>query len=70
MEQTLSGVSCLRRRQVPEARPLRRLAHCFIRVTCDGCRHEHLLAFPCKRRGVCPSCGAPDLVRYSLHWPN
>ena len=28
-----------------------RFEHGFIRVTCDGCRHEHLIAFSCKRRG-------------------
>jgi ribosomal protein S27E len=34
------------------------LEHGFLRVKCDGCRHEHLVAFSCKRRGFCPSCGA------------
>ena len=32
--------------------------HGFFRVRCDGCRREHLLAFSCKRRGFCSSCGA------------
>jgi hypothetical protein len=27
------------------------LEHGFLRVKCDGCRHEHLVAFSCKRRG-------------------
>ena len=35
-----------------------RLEHGFLRVACDGCRAEHLVAFSCKRRGFCPSCGA------------
>ena len=35
-----------------------RLEHGFIRLRCDTCRAEHLLAFSCKRRGFCPSCGA------------
>ena len=26
-----------------------RLEHGFVRVKCDGCRHEHLVAFSCKR---------------------
>ena len=29
------------------------LEHGFLRVKCDGCRHEHLVAFSCKRRGFC-----------------
>lgn len=35
-----------------------RLEHGFLRVRCESCRAEHLVAFSCKRRGFCPSCGA------------
>ena len=35
-----------------------RLEHGFLRVRCDSCHSEHLVAFSCKRRGFCPSCGA------------
>ncbi len=35
-----------------------RLEHGFLRVQCESCHHEKLLAFSCKRRGFCPSCGA------------
>ncbi len=35
-----------------------RLEHGFLRVRCDDCHSEHLVAFSCKRRGFCPSCGA------------
>ena len=34
----------------------------FLRVRCDDCHHEHLVAFSCKRRGFCPSCGARRMV--------
>lgn len=34
------------------------LAHGFLRVRCNECAHEKLVAFSCKRRGFCPSCGA------------
>ncbi len=34
------------------------LAHGFLRVQCESCHFEHLVAFSCKRRGFCPSCGA------------
>ena len=30
------------------------LEHGFLRVKCDGCLHEHLVAFSCKSRGFCP----------------
>ena len=43
------------------------LEHGFLRVKCDGCRHEHLVAFSCKRRGFCPSCGARRLVESAAH---
>ena len=38
------------------------LAHGFLRLGCDTCKHEMLLAFSCKRRGFCPSCAGrrPD----------
>jgi len=34
-----------------------RLKHGFLRVRCESCHAEHLVAFSCKRRGFCPSCG-------------
>jgi hypothetical protein len=30
----------------------------FARGRCRKCPEEFLVAFSCKRRGVCPSCGA------------
>ncbi len=35
-----------------------RLEHGFLRVRCESCHAEHLVAFSCKRRGFCPRCGA------------
>ncbi|HCI2555410.1 TPA: IS91 family transposase, partial [Pseudomonas aeruginosa] len=35
-----------------------RLEHGFLRVRCHDCHAERLVAFSCKRRGFCPSCGA------------
>jgi len=36
-----------------------RLDQGFLRVPCDTCHAEHLVALTCgKRRGFCPSCGA------------
>ena len=35
-----------------------RLEHGFLRVRCTNCHQEQLVAFSCKHRGFCPSCGA------------
>jgi len=43
------------------------LAHGAARVYCDGCKHSLLIAFSCKRRGVCPSCGAKRAVKFTEH---
>jgi len=32
--------------------------HGFLRVRCEHCHAEKLVAFSCKRRGFCASCGA------------
>ena len=34
------------------------LEHGFLRVRCESCHDEKLVAFSCKKRGFCPSCGA------------
>jgi ribosomal protein S27E len=35
-----------------------RLEEGFLRVRCEHCHAEKLLAFSCKKRGFCSSCGA------------
>ena len=35
-----------------------RLEHGCLRIRCTTCHAERLVAFSCKRRGFCPSCGA------------
>jgi ribosomal protein S27E len=34
-----------------------RLEEGFLRIRCEGCYAEKLVAFSCKKRGFCPSCG-------------
>ena len=34
------------------------LEYGFLRVRCESCNDEKLVAFSCKKRGFCPSCGA------------
>ena len=43
------------------------LAHGFLRLRCADCAHERLVAFSCKRRGFCPSCGARRMVETAAH---
>ena len=43
------------------------LKHGFLRLKCNGCRFEHLVAFSCKLRGFCPSCGARRMIETSAH---
>ena len=43
------------------------LAHGFVRVRCADCAHEKLVAFSCKRRGFCPSCGARRMAESAAH---
>ena len=40
----------------------------FFRVRCEGCRREQLLAFSCKRRVFCPSCGARRMAESAALW--
>jgi hypothetical protein len=43
------------------------LAHGFLRLGCDTCKHELLLAFSCKWRGFCPSCAGRRMAQTAAH---
>lgn len=43
------------------------LAAGFARLRCAGCRHEQLVAFSCKGRGFCPSCGGRRMTERAAH---
>jgi len=43
------------------------LAHGFLRLRCGDCSHDTLVAFSCKRRGFCPSCGARRMAQTAAH---
>ena len=43
------------------------LAHGFIRVACDTCRENRVVAFACKRRGFCPSCLGRRMCDFAAH---
>ena len=43
------------------------LAHGFLRVHCDACRHDRLVPFSCKGRAFCPSCGGRRMADTAAH---
>lgn len=43
------------------------LAHGFLRAKCESCSSEHLVAFSCKKRGFCPSCGGRRMSESAIH---
>jgi hypothetical protein len=44
------------------------LAHGFLRIRCERCRQERLVALSCKRRGFCPSCAARRMSENAAYW--
>ena len=43
------------------------LEHGFLRVRCESCCKERLVAFSCKQRGPCPSCAARVMCNTAAH---
>ena len=43
------------------------LAHGFLRLQCEGCQKEKVLAFSCKKRGFCSSCGGRRMAESAAH---
>lgn len=43
------------------------LAHGFVRVHCDECGLDRAVAFSCKGRGFCPSCGGRRMADTAAH---
>jgi hypothetical protein len=43
------------------------LAHGFLRLRCDTCARDTLVAFSCKRRGLCPSCGTRRMAETAAY---
>lgn len=43
------------------------LCHGFVRVRCDDCAEERLVAFSCKTRGFCPSCTSRRMAGTAAH---
>ena len=43
------------------------LAYGFVRVKCEDCKSELLVAFSCKKRGFCPSCGGKKVAETAAY---
>ena len=43
------------------------LAHGFLSLRCGDFGHDKLVAFSCKRRGLCPSCGSRRMAPMAAH---
>ena len=43
------------------------LAHGFVRVHCDDCGHDRLVAFSCRGRAICPSCNTRRMFDTAAH---
>ena len=43
------------------------LAHGFILLSCDDCQSLLPVAYSCKKRGFCPSCGAKRMAETTAH---
>ncbi len=73
--ETLFASTATRERPVPRfvARELRAflrcgiLAHGFVRVHCDAWGLDRVVAFSCKGRGFCPSCGGRRMADTAAH---
>jgi len=73
--ETFLASTAARERPVPRfvARELRAflrcgiLAHGFVRVHCDACGLDRVVAFSCKGRGFCPSCGGRRMADTAAH---
>jgi hypothetical protein len=73
--ETFLANAAARERPVPRfvARELRAFLRCgilaygFVRVHCDGCGLDRVVAFSCKGRGFCPSCGGRRMADTAAH---
>jgi len=43
------------------------LAKGLVRLICESCKNERLVAFSCKKRGFCPSCGGRRMTEVAMH---
>jgi hypothetical protein len=39
----------------------------FARARCPGCKHDYIVPFSCKTRGLCPSCNNRRMVQTAAH---
>ena len=42
------------------------LAYGFLRIQCQSCRHANVVAFSCKKRGLCPSYAGKSMAETAV----
>jgi ribosomal protein S27E len=42
--------------------------HGFLRLRCEDCGHDRIVAFSCKERGTCPSCAGRTMSNTAALW--
>jgi hypothetical protein len=62
-----TGLPAYGQRKFYDYLPCGILAHGFLRLGCDTCQQEVLLAFSGKRRGFCPSCAGRRMTQTAAH---
>ncbi|MFH0945982.1 MAG: transposase zinc-binding domain-containing protein [Planctomycetota bacterium] len=62
-----SGVPWFVKRELESFLSCGILARGFLRVRCPACRTDQVVAFSCKKRGVCPSCCARRMADTAAH---
>src|SRR6266568_9023307 len=62
-----TGLPAYVQREFDDYLPCGILAHGFLRLGCDTCKHELLVPFSCKRRGFCPSCTGRRMAQMAAH---
>jgi hypothetical protein len=66
-ERAGSGLPAFVRRELYAYLDCGILANGFARVHCSGCGRDELVAFSCKGRGFCPSCGGRRMAETAMH---
>ncbi|MBK8013911.1 MAG: transposase [Deltaproteobacteria bacterium] len=62
-----SGLPTFVRKEFEEFLDCGILERGFVLLFCDRCQREHALAFSCKGRAICPSCGARRMQETAAH---
>lgn len=66
-DETRAGLPSFVKRELRAYLACGQLSRGFCRLRCEACGEESLVAFSCKRRGLCPSCCARRMSDLAAH---